>query len=217
MKTHIKIALRNLRKYPLFSAINLGGLSIGIAASFILLVYSQREINSDHQFHDADKIVRIGTDFFNMGGFAKSQFMLRDLLQMACKDVQVATSFDKAYTDVPVRLSAGERAYTGIYPYYVDSAFFKVFSYTTTAGALPAKGLAPGEVIISESNARRFFSNEDPVGKTLLVGKNNTPYKVVAVLKEGFERSHIAAQFLLPMTAGQYTAYPSGWASASVY
>ena len=45
LKTQFKLALRNLRKYPVFSLINLGGLSIGIAASFVLLVYSRREIN----------------------------------------------------------------------------------------------------------------------------------------------------------------------------
>ena len=188
MITLFKPALRNLRKYPVFSLINLGGLSVGIAASFILLVYSGREVSTDSQFQDADKIARIGTDFFNMGGFAKSQILLRDLLQGASKDVQYATSFDKSYEEVPVRLSGNERAYTDIHPYYIDAAFFKVFNYSAVAGAIPAKGLAPGEMIISETNARRFFNHDDPIGKTLLVGKDNTPYTVVAVLKENFER-----------------------------
>src|SRR5882762_859210 len=108
----LKTALRSFRKYPVFSLINLGGLSVGIAASFILLVYSDRETSSDTQFADGDKIARVGTDFFNMGGFAKSQVMLRDLLQGACKDVQYATSFDKAAEQVPVRLNLQDRAYT---------------------------------------------------------------------------------------------------------
>jgi len=217
MKTSIKIALRNLRKYPVFSLINLGGLSIGIAASFILLLYAERELSTDSGFRDADKIARIGTDFFNMGGFAASQPMLRDVLQIACKDVEHATTFDKAYEDILVRLSAGERAYTGIHPYYIDTAFFKVFSYTTVAGAIPAKGLAPGEVILSESNARRFFGHEDPIGKTLLVGKESTPCKVVAVLKDPFKRSHLDAQMLLAMTVERLSGYPTAWASSSVY
>ncbi len=217
MKTYIKIALRNLRKYPVFSLINLGGLSVGIAASFILLVYSERELSTDSGFRDADRIARIGTDFFNMGGFAASQPMLRDVLQFACKDIASATTFDKAYEDIPVRLSTDERAYTGIHPYYVDTAFFKVFSYSTAAGAIPAKGLAPGEVVLSESNARRFFNHQDPIGKTLLIGKENTPCKVIAVLKENFERSHLDAQLLLPMTTARLAGYPTVWPSSSVY
>jgi putative ABC transport system permease protein len=216
-KTHFKLALRNLRKYPVFSFINLGGLAIGIAASFLLLVYSEREMSTDSGFRDAERIARIGTDFFNMGGFAASQPMLRDMLQFACKDVEYATYFDKAYDDVPVRLSANERAYTGIHPYYIDSAFFKVFSYTTTAGVIPARGLAPGEAILSESNARRLFDHEDPIGKTLMAGKDNTPYKVVAILKEDFTRSHLDPQLLLPLTTAQQAAYPTVWPSSSVY
>src|SRR3569833_1265079 len=136
MKTQINIALRNLRKYPVFSLINLGGLAIGIAASFMLLVYAEREVSTDSQFRDGDRIARIGTDFFNMGGFASGPVMLRDILQVSCKDVQFATSFDKEYEEAPVRTSLEERAFTGIHPYYIDSAFFKVFSYITIAGVI---------------------------------------------------------------------------------
>lgn len=216
-KTHLKLALRNFRKYPAFSLINLGGLAIGIAASFILLVYSQREMSCDRHFRDADKIVRIGTDFFNMGGFAKSQPLLCDLLQTSCKDVQYATSLDRAYEDVLVRSGPQERAFTGNYPYYIDSLFFKVFSYQAVAGTIPQKGLAPGEMILSESNARKFFGSQDAIGKTLLIGKENTPYTIVAILKEGFQRSHLDPQQLLPLTRDKNTSYPVNWSSASFY
>jgi len=219
LKSHLKLALRNLRKYPAFSLINLGGLAIGIAASFILLVYSQREMSCDRHFRGADKIVRVTTDFFNMGGFAKSQPMLRDLLQTSCKDVQVATSLNRSYEDVLLRLREQDRAFTGNYPYYIDSGFFKVFSYTAARGVLPREGLAPGEIVLSETAARRLFGKEDPTGKTLLVGKENTPHTVVAVLRDNFQRSHLDPQILLPAPAATNSRYgsPVNWSSASVY
>jgi len=211
----LKTALRSFRKYPVFSLINLGGLSIGIAASFILLVYSQREMSTDHHFQGADKIVRIGTDFFHMGGFAISQPMLRDLLRGSCKDVEYATSLRREYAEMPVRISEQDRAFTGIYPYYVDSSFLKVFSYQATAGVFPLHGLAPGETVLSETYAHKFFGGKDPIGRTLLVGKENTPYKVVAVLKEGFEKSHLDPQIMLPLPTTAPS--PINWASASLY
>ncbi|HWK04006.1 MAG TPA: FtsX-like permease family protein [Puia sp.] len=216
-KTHLKLALRNLRKYPVFSLINLGGLSVGIAASFILLIYSQRELSCDRHFKDPDKIYRIGTDFFNMGGFAKSQLMLRDLLQLSSKDVQYATSLDRAYEDIPVRTSEQERAFTGVYPYYIDSGFFKVFSYQAIAGAIPLNGLSPNETVLSTAYARKLFPGQDPIGKTLLIGKENTPFKVVAVLKESFDKSHLDPQVLLPLTPDKTTAGLINWNSASLY
>jgi putative ABC transport system permease protein len=217
LKSHLKFALRNLIKHPLYSMINLGGLSIGIAASFVLLIYSQREMSCDRQFRDAGRIVRIGTDFFNMGGFATSQPMLRDLLQTTCKEVQYATSLDKASIEIPVRLSAQERAFKDIYPYYTDANFFSVFSWQASAGSIPSKGLGPGEVILSESYARKFFGNESPVGKTLFIGKENTPSTVVAVLKDGFERSHLTPSVILPQPADATTGNPNTWNSAAVY
>ncbi|HXB09920.1 MAG TPA: hypothetical protein VNW04_22505, partial [Puia sp.] len=108
MNTILKPALRQLRKYPVFSLINLGGLAIGIAASFILLVYTQRELSTDRHFRDADRIARIGTDFFQLGPFAFSQPMLRDLAINSCKDVEDATSINTQ--EEPVRTSRQDRA-----------------------------------------------------------------------------------------------------------
>jgi putative ABC transport system permease protein len=217
LKTQMKLAFRNFRKYPVFSLINLGGLSIGIAASFILLVYTQREMSTDRQFRDADKIVRIGTDFFNMGGFALSQPVLRDLLRTSCKDVQYTTAMDVSDADLPVRLQAQDRAYTGTKAYYIDSSFFKVFSYETEAGSIPAGGLAPGQAILSESNARGFFGSQDPIGKILLVGKENTPHRVVAVLRSSFQKSHLDPQILLPLPPETIGQFDGNWSSASLY
>ena len=217
IKTHLKLALRNLRKYPVFSLINLGGLSMGIAASFILLIYSQRELSCDRHFQHSDKIYRIGTDFFNMGGFAKSQLMLRDLIQLSCKDIQYATSLDRAYEDIPVRTSGQERAFTGIYPYYIDSGFFKVFSYQAIAGTIPLQGISPNETVLSETYARKLFPGQDPIGKTLLIGKENIPFTVVAVLKGSFEKSHLDPQLLLPLSPDKTATAPVSWNSASLY
>ncbi|MHA4811857.1 ABC transporter permease [Flavitalea flava] len=217
LNTHLKPALRNFRKYPVFSLINLAGLSIGMAASFILLIYSQREMSCDRHFRDADRIVRIGTDFFNMGGFAKSQSLLKELLTASCKDVQYATSFDRSGVEIPVRSGQQDRAFTDIYPYYIDPVFFRVFSYPVSAGAIPQEGLAPGETILSESYAKRFFSGTDPIGRTILIGKEKKPFTVIAVLKEGFEKSHLDPQVLLPLEPAIVSSPTINWSSASVY
>ncbi|HMI59384.1 MAG TPA: FtsX-like permease family protein [Puia sp.] len=218
MNQELKLALRSFRKYPVFSLINLGGLSIGIAASFILLIYSQRELSCDRHFQDADRIARIGTDFFHMGPFAVSQVQLPTLAQASCKDIAYATSITLA-DETPVRTSTQERAFTGIRPYYVDSSFFKIFSYDATAGFLPQNGLAPGEAVLSATNARKFFGKQDPIGKTLLIGtgKDMAPYKVVAVLKEGFEKSHLDPQILLPRVLYPMDLVGNSWMSAALY
>ncbi len=214
MNKLLQHTLRQFRKYPSFSLINLGGLSIGIAASFVLLVYSQRELSTDRQFHDAGRIARIGTDFFHMGPFAISQPMLRPMLKLTCKDVEDATAISAS--SVEVRTSIQDRAFTDNTSWYIDSSFFKVFSYTADAGALPLQGLAPNETVISGTYAQRYFGKEDPIGKTLYIGKEMKPYKVVAVLHQGFEKSHLRPQLLLPRSSDP-NENTSNWASCNYY
>jgi putative ABC transport system permease protein len=211
----LKPALRHLRKYPAFSLINLGGLSIGIAASFVLLVYTQRELNTDRHFRDADHIVRIGTDFFQMGPFAFSQPMLRDLTLASCKDVRDATAIESD-GETPIRTATADRAFTGIQPYYIDSSFFHVFSYSGAAGFIPPNGPAPGEAILSPTQAIKFFGKENPIGKTIYIGKEMTPAKVIAVLKESFAKSHLDPQVLLHRDPGP-DAGSAVWSSCSLY
>lgn len=215
MINQLKPALRQFRKYPTFSLINLGGLSIGIAASFLLFVYAHRELNTDHHFRDADRIYRIGTDFFHMGPFALSQDMLCSAIRASCKDAEDATAI-KDDDNVDVRTSAQGRAFKNNYCYYIDSSFFKVFSYTADAGRIPAGGLAPSEAILSPDYTQRYFGNQDPVGKTIYVGKELKPYTVVAVLHQGFEKSHLHPQLLLSRSSDP-TGSSANWISCSLY
>lgn len=215
MLKQLKPALRQFRKYPAFSLINVGGLSIGIAASFLLFVYAHRELTTDHHFRDADRVYRICTDFYHMGPFAFSQPMIRNVIRASCKDVEDATAIN-AYLNVDVRTSTQDRAFKNNYPYEIDSSFFKIFSYTADAGSIPAHGLAPNETILSPEYAQRFFGHQDPIGKTLYVGKDLKPYKVVAVLHQGFEKSHLHPRFLLPRGFDS-AEYSTNWASCSEY
>jgi putative ABC transport system permease protein len=213
MNSLFKPALRQLRKYPVFALINMGGLAIGIAASFVLLIYTQRELFTDHHWPDADRIARIGTDFFQLGPFAFSQPMLRDLATASCKDVEAATSINTQ--EDPIRTSRDERAFTGIHQYLIDASFFHIFPYETAAGSLPNK-LNPNQAILSSTQAKKLFGGKQAVGQTIYIGKTLTPYTIVAVLKETFTKSHLDPQVLLPQPATA-AAPQTNWFSVSSY
>jgi len=215
MNTLLKPALRQLRKYPVFSIINLGGLAIGIAASFILLVYTQRELSTDKHFPKAERIARIGTDFFQVGPLAFSQPMLRDLAISSCKDVEDATAIDDDRHQ-SVHLTRQDRAFPDITAYHIDSSFFHIFFYEPAAGAIPAKGLAPGQAILSASTAKKLFGSGNAIGQTFLFGKDLTPFTVVAVLKESFAKSHLDIQILLPQKSHS-TADMANWTNVTSY
>ena len=214
MNMLLKTVLRQLRKYPVFSLINIGGLAIGIAASFVLLVYARRELTVDHQFPDADRVARICTDFYHMGPFAFSQPMMRGLVKATCKDVEDATALTSNFDEA--RTNLNERAFEDNSIYNIDNSFFNIFSYKTIAGAIPAHGLAPTEAILSAAKAHQFFGTQDPIGKTLFIGKENTAFTVVAVLAGTGDRSHLDPQILLPRKSDPAES-STNWASCLYY
>ncbi|HXB94301.1 MAG TPA: ABC transporter permease [Puia sp.] len=215
MLKQLKPALRHFRKYLAFSLINLGGLAIGIAASFLLFVYAHRELNTDHHFRDADRIYRVATDFFHMGPFAVSQPILRNVFLLSCKDAEDATAVNSSDNE-DVRTSVRDRAFRNNESYYIDSSFFRIFSYTTDAGSIPMHGLAPNETILSPDYAQRFFGSDNPIGKTLYVGKEMKPYTVIAVLHQDAQQSHLQPRLLLPRVYDS-SENSANWASAAYY
>jgi len=213
MNLGIKIALRNFFKYPLYSFLNLAGLSLGIASSFVILTYVHRQLTYEDQFKDADRIYRVATDFFNMGGFARSQTILHRSLATEFKDVEAATEFDRSYE--PEKIFVQNTAYTEAGAYYIDSAFFNVFDYPFVEGTPRVPAL--NEVILSESLAKKYFGNEPAYGKIIEVGKEKKQYSIIGVFRESeIYQSHLRPSLFFSVYTNQYLNDPN-WNSARLY
>jgi len=127
-KYAFKLALRNLLKYPVMGSLNMLGLALGLAASFALLLFAYQELTYDRHFEDSNRIYRVATDFYNIGGFANSQEILHEYLANELPEVAYATGVKPTYRETPVQVSQQKFQETGVY--HIDTAFFKVFSYS---------------------------------------------------------------------------------------
>lgn len=212
-RNQIKITWRNLFKYPVYSTLNLGGLAIGIAASFVLLLYGFHELNYDRSFPDSDRTYRVATDFFNMGGFANSQSQLSYFLGTESEVVENVTSLDRAYQQVPFRVRSNDFSEADVF--YIDSSFFEVFPFAIREGYIPGGGLAPNEAILSRQAAEKFFGNESAIGKVIEAGKERKRYQVVAVLDRYDFKTHINPNILLPQE--REGELQTNWSSANAY
>ncbi|HLT46510.1 MAG TPA: ABC transporter permease [Rubricoccaceae bacterium] len=212
LKSHLRIAWRNLAKYPVYTLLTVGGLALGIAAAFVLGLYVRQELTYEAHFEDADRIYRVATDFFEMGGFAKSQWQLADVLPQAVPAVERVTRVNGSAQATLVRV--GDRLYEEPGVLSVDSAFFGVFSYRFLAGRRETAMHAPDEAVLSEALARKYFGTEDPLGRVLLVGKERTPYRVTGVVATPPSRSHLAADLWLPLVPEEPIP---GWTNVTNY
>ncbi|HMB93503.1 MAG TPA: ABC transporter permease, partial [Rhodothermales bacterium] len=212
IKNHFKLAWRNLRKYPGYSFLNLGGLALGIAAAFVLALYVRQELTYDQHFEDSDRIYRIATDFFNMGGFANSQQQLLDVLPQETPIIEEAARLQRGGSALPIFVD--EQRYEEPNYLYGDSAFFQMFSYRFLAGDPETALHASDEIILSDRLAQKYFGDESAIGRVLLVGKEQEAHRVSAVVEMPPGKTHFAADFWLPLVPQDpYT----NWTNVSYY
>ena len=211
LKNHLKIAWRNILRHPGYSLLNITGFGMGIAASFVLLIYVRQEMSYEQHFEQHDKICRIASDFYGMGGFAVTSEAFFNWAKEDCKAVKYATAVNGLGTGMAVEVDGTNYIEgTGL---AIDSNFFRIFSFEFLEGKARHLMKQPNEVVITAPLAKKYFGNNSAIGETLLIGKEKTPYKVTGVLQPTTQKSHLKADMFLPINMENK---PS-WLSASIY
>ncbi|MET0466332.1 MAG: ABC transporter permease [Chitinophagaceae bacterium] len=198
IKTYFKIAFRNLWKNKTFTFINLAGLTVGLTCVILMVLYIQHELSYDKFQKNADRIVRVTMEY-SMGGGEPRKIVVTS--------TKVLPAFKRVFPEIEdgVRLSGGR---PGLIKYqdkvfiepgfiHADSTFFSVFSsFKLLKGTADQVLKAPNMLVISESAAKKFFGNDDPVGKTLQIGAAQTNYLVTGVAEDCPSNSQIKFNFL---------------------
>ncbi|MEZ4935092.1 MAG: FtsX-like permease family protein [Saprospiraceae bacterium] len=194
-RNHLKIAVRNLFRYPGFSLLNISGLALGIAASFVLLLYVRQETSYDQHFDHSEKIVRIASDFYDMGGFARTSESLYHWLREECKEVKTATALVPIGNDTPIEVDGV--AYIEGRALSADSNFFRVFSVPMLEGN--ARHLLKRADEVADGRLARSIFASPAVGEVIFVGKERTPYRVSGVVQDNPHKTHIQGDLFLPI------------------
>ena len=186
LKNYFTTALNNLIKNKLYSAINIAGLAIGLAACIVIALYVRDQTSYDRQWKDSDRIYRVNSVFELPGkepirtAFASLPAM--PVLEEYFKDKieQIARTFTE-----PIVIDTGITEFRDNLV-YVDPDFIKMFQFKVLAGSLENTLANRSNVAISEEAARRHFGNQDPIGKVITIStRNNTKadYKATAVYR----------------------------------
>ena len=129
--------------------------------------------------------------------------------------VRVAAIFPKTFPEVESAVKMTE--YNRVVRYddkmfdeknfmYADSNFFDIFSFRLLSGNIHDALSAPYDVILTESTAKKYFGNNDPVNKTLRVGNDNNLYRVTGVMQDCPSNSQIQFDFLASFSSLGITA-----------
>ena len=201
LKNYLKVAFRNLLRFKTYSFINIAGLAIGIACCLLILLYIKNELSYDRFNKKADQIYRINTDL-KFGNTELAIPVVPDLMGPLLKqDFPQVKEYTRIYNWAGKKLvKKGNNFNTETGIAYVDSTFFKVFTFKTIAGNTDKILNEPNTVVITESIAKKYFNTVDAVGKYIETTDNGrTLYKVTAVIKDMPFNSHFRFDFLFPM------------------
>jgi putative ABC transport system permease protein len=217
IKNYLKTALRIMLRQKAYSAINVIGLSVGIAATLMILIYIADELSYDKMHKDGDRIYRVGFSGRLQGNEfdgATSPAPVAEAMQKEIPEVQETVRFG-LWRTMPI--SYGEKAFTEKRMLVADSNFFKFFDFEIIKGNPEEFLKGTNKLVITESVAKRYFGNEDPIGKILLRGAEKTAGEVVGLVKDPPSNSHIAFDLVLSGQSWDYLKNNTQWTSNNIY
>ncbi len=200
---YLSLAIRNLRKNSLYSGLNIAGLSIGIAACLLIVLFVSHELSYDRWNPQADRIVRPVADI-NFGGkhfeMATTSSVMAGEAAAALPEIQAWCRFRQygnylVKRDGPSRQNVREE-----HVLTVDSSFFEVFPVKMIEGD-PVRCLTQSKTLaISRSRAERYFSAPQMALGQFLILENRERWQVTAVYEDLPANTHFKADMLLSMT-----------------
>lgn len=196
---YFKIAFRNLLRQKAFSVINIAGLAIGMACSIFILLWVRDELSYDDLHAKADRIYRMTAQAGEFHAAISPAGMAAEL-KRRLPDIEDITRMSEFSNDL---FEVGLHKFQEKRVLYVDSNFLDVFSFPLVKGDRK-RALDPGNMLITEEMAKKYYGNTDPIGKTIRQN-NNEVRKVSGILANLPSNSHMQFDFLIPMSAIEKT------------
>jgi ABC-type antimicrobial peptide transport system permease subunit len=198
IKNYLKIALRNLISHKVFSFINIFGLAVGMACTILIVLWVQDELSFDRFHKNADNtyLVLRGD---KEGPTAVTSKMLASALKGDLPEIQKSTNLIQLPESFKFLIQNGTKGFEESVV-LVNPNFFEIFSFKFKEGN-PATALsAPNSILLTEEAAKKYFGNENAIGKPLDVSGfgGKTVMNVSGILENLPLQSHIQCHIILP-------------------
>src|SRR5882757_4807797 len=208
-KYNLILFLRNVQRQKLFSFINILGLSVGMTSALLMYLYVSSEFSHDRFHVNANRIYRVNQTFIwgegNKNQFSSTgpgvSFALEAEIPEAEQIVRINTPGDflMSYTNSANEIKSFDQGHV----FAADSNFFQVFTFPLLKGNSQTALRYPQTMVLTESTARKYFGDEDPLGKMIRVGEGNQQqnYEVTGIVKDIPDNSYIQFDVMMSMTS----------------
>ncbi len=195
------ITLRNMRRYKLYSAINIAGLAVGIACCLMIGLLIEDELRYDRFHRYADRIYRLSTwnNAYTNGHLGPRLAADFPEIEQVVRLAHVSSAgTPMAYLN---------REFLEEELLYATPNFFNVFSFRLLKGDLGTALESPDAIVISQEMAKRYFGADDAIGKSLIINSgylDERAVQVTGILYNVPRHSHFPFQGLVPYSANSW-------------
>ena len=207
MKKNIRLALRSILNDKGVSSINILGLAIGMMAVLLIFQFIGFEKSFDRFFDKTDRIHRLVFYRYYKTGLDKSVGNNYYVGQIAFEKIPEIENFCRCKRETQF-VQVDDQIYKEERTLFADSSFFDIFSHPVISGDKNTFLRQPGMVILSESTARKYFGNSDPVGRTIYgVNPGKKPVTVQGVVKDVPKNSHLQFDLVISLATVTNQSY----------
>ncbi len=197
-QNYLNVAIRNILKHKFFSAINVLGMTIGVAACLLIILYIADELSYDRFHAKADRIYQVGLHGKIAGQDIRTANTCPPIaaaLVAEIPEVESATRIVPYFGRPAIKYE--ETVLTEEKVFYADSNFFDFFSFALKAGNIKTALQEPNTVVLTEDMAKKYFGDVSPLNKLLVIGSENTTFKVTGVAENPPSNSHFGFNMLI--------------------
>ncbi len=207
-----RILIRTIRRSKVYSAISIGSLTLGLTCASLIFLYLHKELTYDHVYDNAESIYRINHKSHNSGRtYAFAPFAMVPHLIETMDAVDNGTRIFKYRRAIPITVSSTQQSFNEPRFGWVDPAFFELFNLEVIRGSR-ADLARPNVVMLSESTARKYFGDRDPIGQTVVfTWEEETALEVVGVYEDFPSNTSFQMDLLSNVETCKETMWSGGW------
>jgi putative ABC transport system permease protein len=215
IKSYIKIAWRSLKTNRLFSIVNILGLSIGLATTLVLFLFILHERSFDNMYTNKDQIYRVllNTTEDDLETWASAPSALAPELKANIPNIIESGRFLHHDFGESASIKAGDDVFIEDKLFWSDASILNMFNIEIVKGTGSENLNNPNTILLSESTAKRYFGDKNPLGQTLSVD-NTTTFEVKGIYKDFPDNSSLDFNAIAPFMM-QNTAKNPTWNNAS--
>jgi putative ABC transport system permease protein len=200
LKNYLRTAFRNLWRHRGFSLLNIIGLTIGMVAFFLIFLYVRFELSYESMFSGSDRIYRVVADIKTPTETINASVPAWAVPMHMRTEFQEVESAARVVTNDDWLVTKGDQHFEEKEVADADSTFFTFFDFPLLKGNPRTALRDPNSVVLTETTAKKYFGDANPMGQSLTIGQDKSHATVTGVMKDIPDNTMLKASMIISMS-----------------